>query len=272
MRQFTLTRESVGFLRATFDHPPMNFADDETVADLDELADILHSDAGLKVLVIASAHPDYFIARYDISGASAPAPSGGAEDRLREFARVTMRIAEAPVLSVAAIRGRAWGGGSELALACDVRFASAERAILCQPEVPFGLPPAGGVIERLARLVGRARALEIVVGGDDFDATTAERYGWVNRAIPDSDFDAFVTGFAQRVAVFDKTAVAEAKRLLNRGALPAPDESAETLNALPAVVAGASSERRSGISARARSMGAAFELDLGRNLGPQPTE
>jgi enoyl-CoA hydratase/carnithine racemase len=266
MQQFRLSRGSDAFLRATFDRPPLNLVNDTTVAEVAELADLLESDGKLKVLVLDSANPDYFMARYDVSEAPPLASATGPWEGLARFADAARRIAEAPVLSIAAIRGRARGGGSEIALACDVRFASRERAILGQPEVAFGLLPAGGGIERLSRLVGRARALEIVIGGDDFDADTAERYGWVNRSIPDVDFESFVTTFAERVAQFDRPAIAAAKRLLNRSALPTRDETNETLDALPAVVAAASGERRQHIIARARSIGPAFELDLGHNL------
>ena len=131
------------------------------------------------------------MARYDIADAPPLADDSGPWDGLTRFAEATLRIAQAPVLSIASIRGRARGGGSEIALACDLRFASRERANFGQPEVPFGLLPAGGAIERLARSAGRARALEIVIGGGDFDADLAERYGWINRAVPDQDLDEF---------------------------------------------------------------------------------
>jgi len=148
------------------------------------LAELIEQDPELKVLVIDPTNPDFFMARYDVSSARPLADGDSPWDGLIRFADATTRISHAPVLSIASIRGRARGGGSESALACDLRFASLERAILGQPEVPFGLLPAGGV-ERLARLVGRARALEIIVGGADFDAELAERYGWINRAVAD---------------------------------------------------------------------------------------
>src|SRR5690348_6539086 len=113
-----------------------------------------------------------------------------------------VQLANSNVLSIAVVRGRARGGGSELALACDIRFASREKAIFGQPEVGFGLIPGGGALERLPLLVGRSRAIEIVLGADDFDADQAERYGWINRAVPDADLDGFVAGFVRRVLAF----------------------------------------------------------------------
>ena len=118
-----------------------------------------------------------------------------------------LRLSKVPVVSIASIRGRARGMGSEFALACDLRFASLERAVLGQPEVGVGLVPGGGGMERLPLLVGRARALEIVLGAGDFDADTAERYGWINRALPDAAFDRFVDDLARRIASFDKQAL-----------------------------------------------------------------
>jgi enoyl-CoA hydratase/carnithine racemase len=215
------------------------------------------------VAVFRSANPDFFIARYDVRAAGAGDPLA----RLHRFAEVTRRLAEAPVISIASLRGRARGGGDEIALACDLRYASRENTILGQPEVPFGLLPAGGGIERLARLVGRARALEVIATGDDYDAGTAELYGWVHRALPDRELDAFVDRLARRLGGFDREALAAAKRLLNRGTLVPIEEIAETIAALPAVIASADSGRRAEISQRAAADPTAFELALGAMLG-----
>jgi enoyl-CoA hydratase/carnithine racemase len=116
------------------------------------------------------------------------------------------------------------GGGSEFVLACDVRFASREKAVFGQPEVGFGLIPGGGALERLPLLVGRSRALEIAFGADDFDADTAERYGWINRAIPDAELDGFVAEFVRRVLSFDGQALATTKRILNQTLMPNQDQ------------------------------------------------
>ena len=169
------------------------------------------------------------------------------------------------MLSVAVIRGRARGGGSEVALACDIRFASRERAIFGQPEVGFGLIPGGGALERLPLLVGRSRAIEIVLGADDFDADTAERYGWINRSVPESELDDFVQGFVRRVLAFDNQALATAKQRLNQVLLPDPDRLAATQAAFGEALRWPNALELMS-KARDRGLGNAgeFELDIGR--------
>jgi enoyl-CoA hydratase/carnithine racemase len=215
-RQLILDREAPELWRVTFNHPPINQVDPDTLGELQELVSELESTSEVKVVVFESADPDFFLAHWDISSA---ARSSGPGTEAPSWIDISLRLAEAPVVSIAVIRGRARGVGSEIALACDMRFASIERAILGQPEVGVGLVPGGGAMERLPLLVGRARALEIVLGADDFDALTAERYGWINRALPDEQLDSFVTRLAQRLASFDRQALAEAKRAINRHAL-----------------------------------------------------
>ena len=131
------------------------------------------------------------------------------------------RLSRAPVASIASIRGRATGVGSELALACDMRFASREKAILSQWEVGAGLVPGGGPMARLPRLIGRGRALEVLLSADDIDGDLAERYGYVNRSLPDAALDGFVDALARRIASFDKQAIADTKHLVNVASLPA---------------------------------------------------
>ena len=215
-KQLILDRDTPELWRVTFNHPPINQVDPDTLRELQELVSELESTSEVKVIVFESADPDFFLAHWDIFSV---ARSSGPGTEAPSWLDISQRLAEAPVVSIAMIRGRARGVGSEIALACDMRFASIERAILGQPEVGVGLVPGGGAMERLPLLVGRARALEIVLGADDFDALTAERYGWINRALPDDRLDSFVTGLAQRLASFDKQALAEAKRALNRHTL-----------------------------------------------------
>jgi len=133
-----------------------------------------------------------------------------------------VRLTRASVVSIALIRGRATGNGSEIALACDMRFASREKAILSQFEVGAGLVPGGGPMARLPRLIGRGRALEVLLGGDDIRGDLAELYGYVNRSLPDADLDEFVDALATRIASFDKRAIIDTKRLVNAASLP-PD-------------------------------------------------
>jgi enoyl-CoA hydratase/carnithine racemase len=133
------------------------------------------------------------------------------------------KLSELPVVTIAKIRGRARGAGSELALACDMRFAARENAILGQIEVGVGALPGAGGVQHLGRLLGRGRAMEAILGADDFDAERAERYGWINRALPDADLDAFVARLARRIASFPADGVRTAKRVLNELTMPAAD-------------------------------------------------
>ncbi|MDB5581333.1 MAG: Enoyl-CoA hydratase/carnithine racemase, partial [Bradyrhizobium sp.] len=162
-----------------------------------------------------SANPDFFIAHYS----TAEPKSRFGVPRWIETAK---RLAEAEVVSIAVVRGRVRGGGSEFTLACDLRFASRERAIFGQPEIGTGLIPGGGALHRLPLLAGRARALEIILGGDDFDADTAERYGWINRALPEAELDGFVANFVRRILSFDKKILGLCKSTINQYDLPDP--------------------------------------------------
>src|SRR6202044_1678591 len=146
-----------------------------------------------------------------------PGPTG-----LQQLPDMLVRISRAPVVSIAMIRGRATGVGSELALASDMRCASREKAVLSQWEVGAALVPGGGPMARLPRLMGRGRALEVLLGADDIPGDLAELYGYVNRSLPDAQLDAFVDALATRIASFDKQAIAETKRLVNIASLP-PD-------------------------------------------------
>jgi enoyl-CoA hydratase/carnithine racemase len=138
------------------------------------------------------------------------------------------KLSELPVVTIAKIRGRARGAGSELALACDMRFAARENAILGQLEAGVGSPPGAGGVQHLARLLGRGRAMEAILGADDLDAETAERYGWINRALPDAELDAFVARLARRIASFPADGIRTAKRSSTRSPCPPPTPSAPT--------------------------------------------
>jgi len=216
-KQLSIHREIPEIWRVSFNHPPINLIDHDTLQELHDLASAIEASEELKVVVFDSADPDFFLAHWDIASVARPLPAGTAPP---SWIDISLRLARASVVTIALIRGRARGMGSEIALALDLRFASLERAIFGQPEVGAGLVPGGGAMERLSVLAGRARALEIVLGADDFDASTAERYGWINRALPDAQLDAFVTGLARRLASFDKAALGDAKQAINRRSLP----------------------------------------------------
>jgi enoyl-CoA hydratase/carnithine racemase len=212
------------YWRVIIENPPINLYDPEMFAELNVLMDKVDADRDLKVVVFESANPDYFVAHYDLDrGEVIPEQPGAAE--FSAWPKFVTRLAQSRVVSVAKLRGRARGHGSELALACDMRFASKEKAVLAQVEVGVAVVPGGGATEWLSALAGRSRALEIICGADDFDADTAEKYGWVNRSIPDAELDAFVDNFARRVASFEKRALELAKKLVNaRAGIPSEAE------------------------------------------------
>jgi len=222
-KQFHLMRRSHAYWRVTIDHPPLNIFGPASVPQLNEIIAALEADAQLKVVVFESAVPGFFMTHYDFlarpeeTTSLPPGPTG-----LGPLNDVLVRLSRAPVVSIASIRGRATGVGSELALACDMRFASREKAVLSHFEVGAGVVPGGGPMARLPRLMGRGRALEVLLGADDIPGDLAERYGYVNRSFPDADLDAFVDSLATRIASFDKQAIAETKRFADVASLP-PD-------------------------------------------------
>ena len=178
----------------------------------------LEADPSVKVVVFQSANPDFFIAHLDVAKAVEQPEVLGL---WRDF---VLRLASAPVVSIAKIRGRTRGIGNEFVLACDMRFASRQNAVFGNPEVGVGLIPGGGALEWLPRLVGRSRALEFVLSADDFDADIAERYGWVNRTLDDKDLDSFVDALARRLASFGGKTLATAKAQINRFGMPTAAE------------------------------------------------
>jgi len=222
-KQIYVARPSNDYWRVTFDHPPLNIFGPETIPQLNEIITELETDKDVKVVVFESAVQGFFLTHYDFlariedTTGLAPGPTG-----LQPLPEMLVRLSRAPVVSIASIRGRATGVGSELALACDMRFASREKAILSQFEVGAGIVPGGGPMARLPRLMGRGRALEVLLGADDVPGDLAERYGYVNRALPDSDLDEFVDMLATRIASFDKRAISETKRFADVASLP-PD-------------------------------------------------
>jgi enoyl-CoA hydratase/carnithine racemase len=222
-RQIHLTRRSPHYWRVTIDHPPLNIFGPDTIPQLDEAIRAIDTDPNVKVVVFDSAVEGYFLTHYDFLAKPEettrlpPGPMG-----LGPLNDLLVRLSRAPVVSIASIRGRATGVGSELALACDMRFASREKAILSHFEVGAGIVPGGGPMARLPRLIGRGRALEVLLGADDVPGDLAERYGYVNRSFPDSELDAFVESLAARIASFDKQAISETKRFVDVASLP-PD-------------------------------------------------
>jgi enoyl-CoA hydratase/carnithine racemase len=207
---------AAGIARITFDHGPINLMDMAMLADLDRAGRLLEADPDVKVVILQSANPEFFIAHADVTAIQQlPAEPAPREEKLGQVHAIIDRFRTMPKATIAKIEGRCRGGGSELALACDMRFAAIGRAFMCQPEVGVGIIPGAGGSARLPRLVGRGRALEIILGCADFNAETAERYGWINRALPAGEMDYFVNALATRIAGFPAVTLAQAKRMVD---------------------------------------------------------
>ena len=219
--QLRLTRRSPAYWRVTFDNPPINVMGPEMVRQFQEIIDALEADEQVRVVVFDSAVDDYFLNHSDFTAkledltAMPAGPTG-----LPPWPDFLVRLTRLPVVSIALIRGRATGNGSEITLSCDMSFASREKAILSQWEVGVGMVPGGGPMARLPQLIGRNRALEVLLSSEDIRGDQAEAYGYVNRALPDADLDAFVEALATRIAQFDKWAIANTKRLVNTSLPP----------------------------------------------------
>src|SRR5450432_2925220 len=243
--QVRVTKRSPEYWRVTFDHPPLNIFGPEMLPQVNEIITALETDEQVKVVVFDSAVESFFLIHLDFLSKLddlAHLPSG--PTGLHPWPEMLMRLSRAPVVSIASIRGRATGVGSELALACDMRFASLEKAILSQFEVGAGFVPCGGPMARLPRLIGRGRALEVLLGADDIPGDLAERYGYVNRALPDAKLDAFVEALATRIASFDKQAIAETKNFVNVASLPPDAEIAPEWDACIASIQRPAGQRR----------------------------
>jgi enoyl-CoA hydratase/carnithine racemase len=224
MRRIRLEKCSPFYWRVTFEHPPLNIFGPETIPELAGIIAALEADRSVKVVVFDSAIDGFFLTHYDFlanleDSTTLPAGPTG----LHPLPDMLARLSRLPVVSIASIRGRATGVGSELALASDMRFASREKAVLSQWELGAGLVPGGGPMARLPRLMGRGRALEVLLAADDMGGDLAERYGYVNRALPDAELDGFVEALARRIATFDRDSIASIKRLVDKASLP-PDE------------------------------------------------
>jgi enoyl-CoA hydratase/carnithine racemase len=217
-------RREGAVLFAEIKAPPMNLLGPELVRDLVSLIQRAEADHAVRVLVFTSADPDYFISHVDVT-------------RIGEYRAAAEKLTGEPsigilfrylsasrLVTIAQIEGRARGAGSEFVLACDMRFGARETAILGQPETGFGLVPGAGGMQHLARLMGRARALEAILSGEDYDAELAERYGWINRALPAKALGEFVTSLAHRIAGFPAASLAMVKEQVNAiGLAPATD-------------------------------------------------
>ncbi|QEM07181.1 enoyl-CoA hydratase/isomerase family protein [Mucilaginibacter rubeus] len=209
--------------KVKFANGPVNLIIPETIASLNETVKELSKDEHIKVVIFSSEVSGYFYNHFDLGQFPNFVKQTGADGKPLWVELVT-NLSKAPFISIASIRGRTQGGGDELTLAFDLRYASKELAVFNQPEVGVGLFPGGGSTNQLPRLTGRDRALEILISADDYNADIAERYGWVTRAVPDDQLDKFVMTMASRIATFDKTALVTVKQQINAVAYPPESE------------------------------------------------
>jgi enoyl-CoA hydratase/carnithine racemase len=203
--------------------PPMNLLGPELVRDLVSLTQRAEADDAIQVLVFTSGDPDYFIAHVDVTRVAEYRAEAAKLTGEPSIAALFHHLSASRLVTIAQIEGRVRGAGSEFALACDMRFAARETAIFGQFEPAFGLLPGGGAAQHLTRLMGRARALEVMLSADDYDADLAERYGWINRALPANELADFVASLAHRIAAFPAAGQAVVKQRVNAVALASAD-------------------------------------------------
>ncbi|MER9431511.1 enoyl-CoA hydratase/isomerase family protein [Mesorhizobium sp. M0408] len=219
--QIRLTRRTPAYWRVTFDNPPLNVMGPQMVQEFTHLIDAIEADDDVRVVVFDSSVDGYFLnhsdfkARIDDMLALPPGRTG-----LPPWPDFLVRLTRASVASIALIRGRATGNGSEITLSCDMAFASREKAIISQWEVGVGMVAGGGPMARLPHLIGRNRAMEVLLSSEDIRGELAEAYGYVNKALPDAELDAYVDALATRISRFDKWAIAQTKRLVNTSLTP----------------------------------------------------
>ena len=242
--QIRLRRSSPAYWRITFDNPPLNVMGPQFVLEFRDIMTAIEEDEQVKVVVFDSAvegfflnHSD-FLANFEELKRIPPGPTG-----LEAWPDILVRLTRAPVVSIALIRGRATGNGSEIALACDMTFVSREKAVLSQWEVGVGLVAGGGPMARLPLVMGRGRALEVLLSSDDIGGELAQAYGYVNRALPDAELDGFVDALATRIAGFEKWAIAKTKSLVN-ASLPPDVEIAAGWDACMASIARPATQAR----------------------------
>jgi enoyl-CoA hydratase/carnithine racemase len=256
-QQFVITHVTPAYWRVTMNNPPFNIYGPESMPQLDSVITQIEQSAELKVVVFDSNTPGFFLTHYDFVPPleqTTSMPNG--RTGLPPLPDMLVRLSRANVVSIASIRGRATGVGSELALAADMRFASREKAVLSQFEIGAGFAPGGGPMARLPRLMGRGRALEILMTGNDINGDLAERYGYVNRALPDAELDGFVDTMARRIASFDKQTIGDIKNLVNIASLPSDKDIGAEWGAFITSVQRPAAQK---------NIGKLMELGLGKN-------
>jgi enoyl-CoA hydratase/carnithine racemase len=256
------TRVDRGVAFVTIDHPPINLLDIRLIQELDRIGEELESDGDVRVIVFRSADPDFFIAHADVALIQMlPTEVPPKATSLGFFHRMVDRFRTMPKATIGEVAGRARGGGSELLLSLDMRFGAIGRAILSQPEVALGIIPGGSGTQRLPRLMGRGRALEVILGCEDFDAELAERYGYINRALPPAELRPFVERLAYRIASFPASAIALAKASVEAASLPAVEGLIEEAHYFNQSVATPAAQER--MTAFMRMGGQTRDVELG---------
>ncbi|CAG2160964.1 Fatty acid oxidation complex subunit alpha [Cupriavidus numazuensis] len=219
------TSFSDGVLTVSIKNPPLNFVGASFINDLVALLDALEQRQDCNVVVFKSDDPDFFLSRADITNVAdytaAASKSGGPGDNF--LGTLLRRVADTKAITIAQIEGRTRGAGSEFALACDMRFASKEHAVFGQPEAGVGLMPGSGAVQHLTRLMGRGRALEVLLSSNDYSADEAVEYGWINKALPASQLETYVIQLAKRIAKFSRQGLLTIKERVNAIALPTID-------------------------------------------------
>jgi enoyl-CoA hydratase/carnithine racemase len=265
--QFNVQAVTPSYWKVTFENGPINLIDPDTIEQLADLITRIEQDPHLTVVVFQSANPDFFMAHFDLLSdiqrvyTTAPGPTG-----LLPFSDNLLRLSRVPAVTISAIKSRVRGAGSEFVLNTDIRFAGA-NAILGQPEVGFGAVAGGNPMGRLAELVGRGRAMEIVLGGDDFPAQLAAEYGYVNRVLADDELDDFVDAFARRIAGFSKAAVTGAKKFVDEAtAIPAGEYAAAMAAFRRTAMRPENADHLSSLFDRGLQQPHGIELDLGKQV------
>ena len=253
-----------GVAFVTIDNPPINLFDLTLMQEMDRIGTEIESDDAVRVVVFDSANPEFFIAHADVTLIQTlPTEAPPKAESLGPFHIMVDRFRTMPKVSIAKIEGRARGGGSEFALSLDMRFAALGRALLAQPEVALGIIPGGSGTQRLPRLMGRGRALEVILGCEDVPADLAERYGYINRALPPEELTPFVERLAYRIASFPAEAIALAKASVNAAELPIVEGLIEEAHYFNQSLATSPAQRRMAKFMELGGQTREVELDLG---------
>ena len=247
--------------------PPMNLLGPELIRDLVSLIKSAEGDEAIRVIVFKSADPDYFISHVDLTRRKENLEEAGKMTGEPVIGIVLRYLSASRLVSIAQVEGRVRGVGSEFVLACDMRFAARESAIFGQFEPALGVIPGAGAVQHLARLLGRGRAMEVMLSICDYDAELAERYGWINRALPGAELGDFVRTLAHRIAAIPAAAQHALKDRVNAIALAPVEEFRRDAEVFYEGVYAAEARRRIQAAFERGLQTREAEMDLPRLLG-----